>query len=91
MIIVRNLFIQRGVRVKKIELKKEVQAEIIREIKMYFEKERDEELGDLSAVMFLDFITEKIGPYYYNQAVRDAYAFMSEKVEDMFGLEKRPR
>jgi uncharacterized protein (DUF2164 family) len=76
---------------KKIELSKEIKGQLTDEIKKYFLKERDEEMGDLSAMMFLDFITENMGPVFYNQAVKDAHQFMSEKVEDLFGLEKRHR
>lgn len=76
---------------KKIELSKEEKQQAILEIKKYFSDERDEELGDLSSMLLLDFITEKIGPSFYNQAVKDAYSYMSEKVEDLFDLEKRPR
>jgi uncharacterized protein (DUF2164 family) len=76
---------------KKIELSKEEKQQAIFEIKKYFSDERDEEIGDLSASLLLDFITDKIGPTFYNHAVKDAYSYMSEKIEDIFGLEKRPR
>jgi uncharacterized protein (DUF2164 family) len=74
--------------IKKIELTKEEKRQIINAIKTYFEKERDEELGDLSAEIIMDFIAEKIGPYFYNQGVRDAQSYLSEKIEDLYGLEK---
>ena len=46
---------------------------MIAEIKHYFAKERDEDLGDLAAGMVLDFITEKLAPDFYNQGVDKAY------------------
>ena len=30
-----------------------------------------------------------IGPYIYNQAIGDAYKLISERTEDLYGLEKR--
>lgn len=48
----------------------------------------DVEIGGLQASIMLDFITEKLGPLYYNKAVADAQAFITEKTEDMFLLMK---
>jgi uncharacterized protein (DUF2164 family) len=35
-------------------------------IKHYFRTERDEEIGDLQAGFFLDFVLETVGPSVYN-------------------------
>lgn len=45
---------------------------VMEEIKRFFFEERDEEIGEIAAMNFLDFVTEKIGPYYYNAAIREA-------------------
>ncbi|BBB91188.1 MAG TPA: DUF2164 domain-containing protein [Methylomusa anaerophila] len=74
-----------------IRLKNEERKIIVESIKEFYLKERDEEISDLSAGFLLDFIIERIGPYLYNQGIRDAHRFMNEKVEDLFGLEKRVR
>ncbi len=71
-----------------IELSKERKKELIREIKTYFFEVRDEEIGELAAELFLKFMMEKIGPMFYNQAINDTYLFMSDKIEDLFGMEK---
>ncbi|HWI54649.1 MAG TPA: DUF2164 domain-containing protein [Desulfobacteria bacterium] len=73
---------------KQIKLGKEKRQAMIAEIKDYFLKERDEELGDLAAGFILDFITEKLAPEFYNQGVFDSYSFISEKVEDLLGIQK---
>ncbi|MFA5267485.1 MAG: DUF2164 domain-containing protein [Methanoregula sp.] len=52
-----------------INLSKERKAAMIAEIKHYFAKERNEELGDLAAEMVLDFIIEKLAPEFYNQGI----------------------
>lgn len=75
----------------ELELDKEVKKQLVEVIKTYFYQERDEEISDLAAGLFLDFIIEKIGPHIYNEGIKDAYKFINEKVEDMLGLEKQPR
>lgn len=76
---------------KEIKLTKDQQKNAIEELKNYFQTEKDEEITDLSATLLLDFILENIGPYIYNQAIKDAQHFMSEKTEELFTLEKSQR
>lgn len=75
----------------KIELAKDIRKMLVEDLKHYFLTEREERIGDLPAGLLLDFILDNIGPHIYNQAINDAYIFMSEKTEDLFGLEKRFR
>lgn len=75
-------------RMKKFKLEKEVKAEMISSIQEYFLNERDEEIGNLSAELLLQFMIEQVGPVIYNQAIRDAHALVSKKIEDLYGLEK---
>lgn len=76
---------------RKIELAKDIKKLLIDDMKKFYWEEREEHLGDLPAEILLDFILDNIGPYIYNQAIGDAHAFMTEKAEDLFGLEKRFR
>jgi len=69
-------------------LTKERKDELVLEIKNYFSKERDEEIGDLAAVLLLDFILEKIAPEWYNQGVLDAYRYMKDSAEDLLSIRK---
>ena len=64
---------------------------LIDNLKRYYWNERNEELSDLGAVLLLDFIINDIGPYIYNKAVEDSYAYMNERIEDLLGLQKRLR
>lgn len=73
---------------KKFELSKEKQEQMISLIKDYFKEERDEELGDLAAMLILDFFIEKLAPEFYNQGVYDSYKYFSEKVEDLLEIQK---
>ena len=70
----------------RIELTKEQKKKAIQDIQAYFASERDEEIGDLAGEIILDFIVEKIGPYFYNQAIADVQKYLSEKVEDLYGF-----
>jgi len=70
-----------------LELNKEEKETSIEDIKKFFLKEKDEEIGSLASSILLDFIIEKIAPAFYNQGIQDAITYMSEKVEDMYGLE----
>ncbi|MBY0097062.1 DUF2164 domain-containing protein [Mesobacillus maritimus] len=74
---------------KMFELPKSTKEEMAAAIQTYFMEERGEELGDLAAVLMLDFITEKLGPTFYNLGVQDSYRFMSQKLEDLFEIEKK--
>lgn len=72
---------------RKFKLEKDEKQILIDEIKRYYLKERNEEIGDLAADLILDFITQKIAPVFYNRGVRDSIAVMNEKVEELYGLE----
>lgn len=75
----------------EIELKKEVRALLVENLKRYFWQERNEELSNLGAELLLDFIINDLGPHIYNKGVEDCHAYMYERVEDLLGLEKRLR
>ncbi len=66
-----------------IELSKETRQQLCESIKRYFEDEMDEPIGDLKAVLLLDYCLAEIGPSIYNKAIRDAQAYMQEKTSDM--------
>lgn len=72
----------------KIKLNEDKRNNMIKSIKKYFKDEREEDIGDLAAVLILDFFLEKLGPEVYNQAVYDSYVYMNEKIQDLFEIEK---
>lgn len=71
-----------------IKLSKEKREDMISSIKEYFLNEREEEIGDLSASLLLDFITEKLAPEFYNIGVADSYRYMNERCEDLLSIQK---
>jgi len=76
----------------KIKISNDKKKIFIAEIKDFFLKEFEQELGDLRADIVLDFMLEKIGPDIYNTAVNDSRKWFRERFEDLdadfFLLEK---
>jgi uncharacterized protein (DUF2164 family) len=72
----------------KFAISKEKRDEMTGWIKEYYRKERDEDIGDLSAILLLDFFMDKIAPEFYNQGVYDSQRYMSDKCLDLLGLQK---
>lgn len=62
--------------------------EMLRAIKVFYKKERDEEIGDLAAMLILDFFEKNIGKFFYNRGVRDAQKYIGERLEEMYEIEK---
>jgi uncharacterized protein (DUF2164 family) len=73
---------------EKLSLSKEKRDRMVAEIKSYFRREREEEIGDLAAGLLLTFIIERIAPEFYNQGIRDAYGYMGERLEEMLEIQK---
>ena len=52
-------------------------------VQAFFRDERDEEIGSLQASFLLDAVIVAVGPSVYNQALRDAQAFLQTAVADL--------
>lgn len=74
-------------KMKRLTLSKEQKDQAIADIKEFFLNQRDEEIGDLQATLFLDLFTDKLAPVFYNLGINDAKAMLAEKLEDLHGLE----
>ncbi len=70
------------------ELSKEKKDKMIVSIQEYFEKEQAKEIGNLQAMLLLDFIMEKLAPEFYNLGVEDSYRYLTEKIDDIFEIQK---
>ncbi|WLD94238.1 DUF2164 domain-containing protein [Alkalihalobacillus sp. AL-G] len=74
------------------KIPKEDRDQLVRSIQAYFLDERGEEIGDLAAGLLLDFFIKEMGPYVYNQGVRDAKDVLQQKVmnleEDLDALQR---
>jgi uncharacterized protein (DUF2164 family) len=66
-----------------IEFTKQETEPITHSIQKFFRDEWDEELSDMRARFLLDFFLKEIGPFAYNQGVKDAESYLRGKVEDL--------
>lgn len=75
-----------------IKLPREEKEEIIRSVQAYFEEERSESIGSISAEALIDYMLKELGPYMYNHAIADARKAMQDRAaqleDDLYALEK---
>lgn len=75
-----------------VKFTKEQKDRMISRTQEFFANERGEDIGELAAENFLHFITKEIGPFYYNQALRDAQKAVDQRMlaieEDLLSLER---
>lgn len=70
------------------QLSEQQKQKAIKAIKDFFEVERGESIGDLAAMLILDFFCETLGAIFYNLGIEEAGKFIGDKLEDLYGLEK---
>lgn len=73
---------------KNFQIDDSARNQMTEEIKRYFLEERGEELGDLAAMLILEFFADKLGPHFYNKGILDGHEFMSQRLDDIFELNK---
>lgn len=72
----------------EIKLSKEDMQIVVKELRIYFEENFEEEIGNLQSEMLIEFILKIIGNSIYNMAIEEAIHFMKEKSDDMYGIMK---
>ena len=65
-----------------IKFSQEERDRLTRKIQQYFNDELDQEIGQFPAQFLLDFISEEIGPYYYNRGLMDAQEVVESRLSD---------
>ncbi len=68
-----------------IEISKQERGDAIASMQRYFRENFSEEIGDMPAGLFLNYILEEIGPAIYNKAIGDAQARMLLRASDLSG------
>lgn len=58
-------------------------ADLIGRLKNYFEAELDRDLGSFEADFLLDFISQTMGPYFYNRGIYDAQTLLQQQLEQV--------
>ena len=61
----------------------EKKTEILNQIILYFEQERDEKIGMVAAGNLLEFMIEIIGKDIYNLGIIDAKKILESRIEDI--------
>jgi len=56
---------------------------LVHKIQNYFHNELSEEIGQFDAEFLLDFFSKEIGPYHYNQGLKDARTLIEENVQNL--------
>jgi uncharacterized protein (DUF2164 family) len=69
----------------RIRLSREQREVIVRSIRLFFDEELDREVSRFQAEALLDFFVRELGAPVYNQAIRDAQAFVQDKMLDLSG------
>jgi len=65
----------------KIEFSKEMREALAEALSRYLKDELDLEVTGFDAQFLLDFISQTIGPHYYNQGLWDAQAALQKKLD----------
>ena len=69
----------------RIRLSDERKEQLVEALQRHFTDEFDETLSSYRAEQLVDFFVRALGAPVYNQAIRDAHGFLSEKLEDLEG------
>lgn len=69
-----------------INLEPDARKRAISSLKKYLAEELDEEIGDLKAQLFLEFILKEIGPSIHNAALERCQIYLRDRLLDMEGV-----
>lgn len=67
----------------QIELPKDTREALARALSRYLKDELDLEVTGFDAVFLTDFVTEHLGPHFYNQGLADAQALLGKKLDEI--------
>lgn len=66
-----------------VELSKQDRESAMASMRRFFREELEVEISELRARLLLDYFLKEIGPFSYNQGVRDAETYFRARVEDL--------
>ena len=64
-----------------IEFDRATRGDLAHLLRDYLKRECDVEIGGMDAEFLLDFVTEKLGPRFYNQGLRDAAVALARRMD----------
>ena len=71
-----------------ISLTKEQKSDAVDNLKEYIVKNLECEVSGLQVSLLVDFISEKLGKYYYNKGILDSVSYINEKMDELYLLMK---
>lgn len=69
------------------QLTKEQQKAAIEAVQQYFSEERQEEIGELAALLLLDPLIPILATAFYNQGIQDSVERAQTHIEELYALE----
>ncbi len=69
----------------RIRLSGDRRERTLRSVGAFLDEELDIQMSAFNLERLLDFFVRELGPPVYNQAIKDAHAFMLQKLEDLEG------
>ncbi len=66
---------------EKIEFTSKQKEHVVQKIKLYFQRELDDDIGQFDAEFLLDFFAKEIGGHFYNRGLQDAQGLMESQME----------
>jgi uncharacterized protein (DUF2164 family) len=67
----------------RITLDKPTQEALARMLSRHLKGELDVEIGQFEALDLLEYLSETLGPHFYNQGLYDAQAIMKGRIDDV--------
>jgi uncharacterized protein (DUF2164 family) len=67
----------------RIELDKATVETLARQIATYLRDELEVEVAPFDAVRMIDFLSERLGPHYYNQGLTDAQSVLKARMDSI--------
>ena len=68
---------------ESISFSSEEKVRMVHKIKVYFNRELGEEIGQFDAEFLLEFFGKEIGPHYYNKGLQDAARVIESQTDAM--------
>lgn len=73
---------KKGAGLSAIEFNRQEKADLVSRIRKHLLDELDCEVSGLQGEMFLDFLSEELGPRFYNRGLNDALTAVKRRMED---------
>ncbi|MGY5451113.1 DUF2164 domain-containing protein [Agarivorans sp. MS3-6] len=67
----------------KIAFSREQKTALVDKLQAYCEQQLDIEVGQFDAEFLLDFFSEELGAFYYNQGLQDAQVVIQKRMDNV--------